>query len=62
MPLTTSTKTSDLDFDFLDLALALAVKGEGQVKPNPPVGALIVRDGIIVGQGFDRYECRICLR
>jgi diaminohydroxyphosphoribosylaminopyrimidine deaminase/5-amino-6-(5-phosphoribosylamino)uracil reductase len=56
MPLTTSTKTSDLDLDFLELALALAVKGEGQVKPNPLVGAVIVKDGIVVGQAFHRYE------
>ena len=46
----------DLDLHFLDLALALAAEGEGQVKPNPLVGAVIVKDGIIVGQGFHRYE------
>jgi len=46
----------DLDLYFLDLALALAAKGEGQVKPNPLVGAVIVKDGVIVGQGFHRYE------
>ena len=46
----------DLDLYFLDLALALAAKGEGQVKPNPLVGAVIVKDGIIVGRGFHRYE------
>src|SRR6266850_773560 len=46
----------DLDLYFLDLALALADKGEGQVKPNPLVGAVIVKDGVIVGQGFHRYE------
>jgi len=46
----------DPDLYFLDLALALAAKGEGQVKPNPLVGAVIVRDGVIVGQGFHRYE------
>lgn len=46
----------DLDLYFLDLALALAARGEGQVKPNPLVGAVIVKDGIIVGQGFHRYE------
>ena len=46
----------DLDPYFLDLALALAAKGEGQVKPNPLVGAVIVKDGVIVGQGFHRYE------
>ena len=46
----------DLDLYFLDLALELAAKGEGQVKPNPLVGAVIVKDGVIVGQGFHRYE------
>lgn len=46
----------DLDLYFLDLALALAARGEGQVKPNPLVGAVIVKDGLIVGQGFHRYE------
>ena len=46
----------DLDLHFLDLALALAAKGEGKVKPNPLVGAVIVKDGVIVGKGFHRYE------
>ena len=46
----------DLDLYFLDLALELAAKGEGHVKPNPLVGAVIVKDGVIVGQGFHRYE------
>lgn len=46
----------DLDLYFLDLALELAAKGEGKVKPNPLVGAVIVKDGVIVGQGFHRYE------
>ena len=44
------------DLFFLDFALALGAKGEGQVKPNPMVGALVVKNGIIVGQGFHRYE------
>ena len=44
------------DLYFLDLALALAAKGEGLVKPNPLVGAVVVKDGVIVGQGFHRYE------
>jgi len=37
----------DLDLYFLDLALELAAKGEGQVKPNPLVGAVIVKDGVL---------------
>ena len=44
------------DLHFLDLALALAAEGEGQVKPNPLVGSVIVKDGVIVGQGFHRYD------
>src|SRR5229473_3191803 len=56
LPLTKAEADSDLDFRFLDLALALAAKGEGQVKPNPLVGAVIVKEGVIVGQGFHRYD------
>ncbi len=32
-------------------ALALAARGWGQTAPNPLVGAVIVRDGVIVGAG-----------
>src|SRR5215813_13146537 len=51
---TSSGKEHDLY--FLDLTLALAAKGEGQVRPNPLVGAVVVKDGVIVGQGFHRYD------
>jgi len=50
------TTNRDHDLYFLDLALALAAKGEGQVQPNPLVGAVVVKNGMIVGQGFHRYE------
>ena len=33
-------------------ALSLAVRGEGCVEPNPMVGAVVVREGGIVGQGY----------
>jgi len=33
-------------------ALALARKGEGRTSPNPPVGAVVVSGGQIVGEGF----------
>jgi diaminohydroxyphosphoribosylaminopyrimidine deaminase/5-amino-6-(5-phosphoribosylamino)uracil reductase len=33
-------------------ALALAQQGWGQTAPNPMVGAVVVRDGTIVGEGF----------
>lgn len=37
------------------LALQLALKGEGKVAPNPMVGAVIVRQGRVVGQGYHEY-------
>jgi diaminohydroxyphosphoribosylaminopyrimidine deaminase / 5-amino-6-(5-phosphoribosylamino)uracil reductase len=33
-------------------ALALAARGHGQVAPNPKVGAVLVRDGVLVGEGW----------
>ena len=51
-----TTSSREHDLYFLDLALALAAKGEGQVRPNPMVGALVVKNDIIVGKGFHRYE------
>ena len=34
------------------LALSLARKAVGSVSPNPPVGAVLVRDGEVVGEGY----------
>ena len=42
------------DERFMRRALALARKGEGTVSPNPLVGAVIVRNGKIIGEGFHR--------
>jgi diaminohydroxyphosphoribosylaminopyrimidine deaminase/5-amino-6-(5-phosphoribosylamino)uracil reductase len=33
-------------------ALDLARRAAGRTAPNPAVGAVIVRDGVIVGEGF----------
>ena len=33
-------------------ALALAARGEGRTRPNPPVGAVVVRSGRLVGTGY----------
>jgi diaminohydroxyphosphoribosylaminopyrimidine deaminase/5-amino-6-(5-phosphoribosylamino)uracil reductase len=41
-----------LDQSFMRRALDLAVKGRGLVEPNPLVGCIIARDGIILGEGF----------
>lgn len=37
---------------YMDLAIVLAKKGGGNVNPNPQVGALIVKEGRIIGQGY----------
>lgn len=37
---------------FMQRAIDLARKGLGMTAPNPPVGAVLVRDGKIVGEGF----------
>jgi len=39
---------------FMDLALELAAQGRGRVEPNPMVGAVIVRNGEVIGQGYHR--------
>lgn len=39
---------------FLKIALELAKRGRGQTSPNPMVGAVIVKNGQIVGQGYHR--------
>ncbi|MBI4495886.1 MAG: bifunctional diaminohydroxyphosphoribosylaminopyrimidine deaminase/5-amino-6-(5-phosphoribosylamino)uracil reductase RibD [Deltaproteobacteria bacterium] len=36
------------------LALVLAAKGAGRTSPNPLVGAVVVRGGTVVGQGYHR--------
>jgi diaminohydroxyphosphoribosylaminopyrimidine deaminase/5-amino-6-(5-phosphoribosylamino)uracil reductase len=37
---------------FMQLALGLAKKGEGFTSPNPMVGAVIVKNGRVVGKGY----------
>jgi diaminohydroxyphosphoribosylaminopyrimidine deaminase/5-amino-6-(5-phosphoribosylamino)uracil reductase len=37
---------------FMRAALRLARRGLGRTAPNPPVGAVVVRQGAVVGQGF----------
>jgi diaminohydroxyphosphoribosylaminopyrimidine deaminase / 5-amino-6-(5-phosphoribosylamino)uracil reductase len=40
------------DARFMRRALALAARGLGRTYPNPPVGAVLVRGGRVVGEGF----------
>src|SRR5713226_6193406 len=40
------------DQRFMELALALGRRGQGRTWPNPAVGAVMVKDGVIVGRGW----------
>ncbi|MGN6587472.1 MAG: bifunctional diaminohydroxyphosphoribosylaminopyrimidine deaminase/5-amino-6-(5-phosphoribosylamino)uracil reductase RibD [Solirubrobacterales bacterium] len=41
-----------MDRTHLQRALELAERGRGRVSPNPLVGAVVVRDGELIGEGF----------
>jgi diaminohydroxyphosphoribosylaminopyrimidine deaminase / 5-amino-6-(5-phosphoribosylamino)uracil reductase len=59
-PIPESTDRSELDSgsnderdaEFMRRALTLARQGWGQTAPNPMVGAVVVRDGAVVGEGY----------
>ena len=44
-----------MDEKYMDLALELAEKGRGYVNPNPMVGAVVVKDGEIIGKGWHKF-------
>jgi diaminohydroxyphosphoribosylaminopyrimidine deaminase/5-amino-6-(5-phosphoribosylamino)uracil reductase len=46
-----SRRADERDAAHMRRALALAKKGWGQTAPNPMVGAVIVKDGVVVGEG-----------
>jgi diaminohydroxyphosphoribosylaminopyrimidine deaminase/5-amino-6-(5-phosphoribosylamino)uracil reductase len=47
-----SAPATERDASYMSRALELAEQGWGQTAPNPMVGAVVVRDGEIVGEGF----------
>jgi diaminohydroxyphosphoribosylaminopyrimidine deaminase / 5-amino-6-(5-phosphoribosylamino)uracil reductase len=47
-----SKESKAADQRFMALALALGRRGQGRTWPNPAVGAVVVRDGVIVGRGW----------
>jgi len=51
-----STKPILNDTYWLSHALELAREGMALAHPNPRVGAVIVQDGVAVGQGFHEYD------
>ena len=42
------------DATYLQMALAEAWKSAGHTRPNPPVGAVVVRNGQVIGRGRHR--------
>jgi len=51
-PAKTAPATPALDLRFMELALSLGRRGLGRTAPNPAVGAVVVKDGVIVGRGW----------
>ena len=46
----------DTDTLLMKRTLELARRGAGLVSPNPMVGAVLVNDGRVVGEGYHRYD------
>ena len=44
--------TVSKDEQYMMRAIELARKGEGLTRPNPPVGAVLVRDGEVIAEGW----------
>jgi diaminohydroxyphosphoribosylaminopyrimidine deaminase / 5-amino-6-(5-phosphoribosylamino)uracil reductase len=47
-----SQASKEADQHFMQLALTLGRRGLGRTWPNPAVGAVVVKDGVIVGRGW----------
>jgi diaminohydroxyphosphoribosylaminopyrimidine deaminase/5-amino-6-(5-phosphoribosylamino)uracil reductase len=46
------------DAHWMTLALEEARKGVGRTAPNPPVGSVLVKDGVVLGRGWHRAAGR----
>jgi diaminohydroxyphosphoribosylaminopyrimidine deaminase/5-amino-6-(5-phosphoribosylamino)uracil reductase len=53
-----SRDSKDADQRFMQLALTLGRRGQGRAWPNPAVGAVVVRDGVIIGRGWTQPSGR----
>jgi len=47
-----SRESKAVDQRFMQLALTLGRRGQGRTWPNPAVGAVVVKDGVIMGRGW----------
>jgi diaminohydroxyphosphoribosylaminopyrimidine deaminase / 5-amino-6-(5-phosphoribosylamino)uracil reductase len=47
-----SKQSKEVDRRFMQLALNLGRRGQGRTWPNPAVGAVVLKDGVMVGRGW----------
>ncbi len=48
----TNTHEQEINEKYMRRAIELARRGTGWTSPNPLVGAVIVKDGKIIGEGY----------
>ncbi len=48
-------KGNETDRNYMLRAMELAERGRGKVNPNPLVGAVIVKEGKVIGEGWHEY-------
>jgi len=53
-----SKEQKTADQRFMQLALSLGRRGQGRTSPNPAVGAVVVKDDVIVGRGWTQPSGR----
>ena len=53
----TSAENSQ-DGNYISRTIALARQGVGLVSPGALVGAIVVKNGVVIGEGFYTYEGR----
>jgi diaminohydroxyphosphoribosylaminopyrimidine deaminase/5-amino-6-(5-phosphoribosylamino)uracil reductase len=49
------THTKFIDEEYMRQALQLSMQGYGYVNPNPMVGAVIVKNQVVIGQGYHEF-------
>lgn len=45
---------TDFDRQMMGRAIKLAYRGQGRVEPNPMVGCVIVKKGLVIGEGYHK--------
>jgi diaminohydroxyphosphoribosylaminopyrimidine deaminase/5-amino-6-(5-phosphoribosylamino)uracil reductase len=47
-----NVQRTETDHQHLSRAIEIATRGRGRVHPNPVVGAVVVKDGVVLGEGW----------